>query len=146
MKIFYSYLQGPTRSNLHCLFNFIVWSEVKITQSYLTLCDTMVSHMKTPWSSPGKNTVVDCHSLLHRIFSNPGIEPRTPALQADSLPSELPGKPTPYSVTALQLPWPFSHFSNKPVSLLLHSFYSYSCLCLEYSPHGHPILLVQVSP
>ena len=24
---------------------------------------------------------------------NPGIEPRPPALQADSLPSELPGKP-----------------------------------------------------
>ena len=26
-------------------------------------------------------------------FPNPGIEPRSPALQADSLPSELPGKP-----------------------------------------------------
>ena len=24
---------------------------------------------------------------------NPGIEPRSPALQADSIPSELPGKP-----------------------------------------------------
>ena len=26
-------------------------------------------------------------------FPNPGIEPRSPALQADSLPSEPPGKP-----------------------------------------------------
>ena len=26
---------------------------------------------------------------------NPGIEPRSPALQADSVPSESPGKPTP---------------------------------------------------
>ena len=26
-------------------------------------------------------------------LSNPGIEPRSPALQADSLPSESPGKP-----------------------------------------------------
>ena len=26
-------------------------------------------------------------------LSNPGIEPRSPALQADSLPSEPPGKP-----------------------------------------------------
>ena len=26
-------------------------------------------------------------------LSNPGIEPRSPALQADSLPAELPGKP-----------------------------------------------------
>ena len=37
------------------------------------------------------------HSLLQGIFltqeSNPGIEPRSPALQADSLLSELPGKP-----------------------------------------------------
>ena len=28
-----------------------------------------------------------------RDLPNPGIEPRSPALQADSLPSELPGKP-----------------------------------------------------
>ena len=28
-----------------------------------------------------------------RDLSNPGIYPRSPALQADSLPSELPGKP-----------------------------------------------------
>ena len=27
-------------------------------------------------------------------LSNPGTEPRSPALQADSLPSEPPGKPT----------------------------------------------------
>ena len=27
-----------------------------------------------------------------RGFSNPGIEPRSPALQAEALPSELPGK------------------------------------------------------
>ena len=28
-----------------------------------------------------------------RFLPNPGIKPRSPALQADSLPSELPGKP-----------------------------------------------------
>ena len=28
-------------------------------------------------------------------LSNPGIEPRSPALQADALPSKPPGKPTP---------------------------------------------------
>ena len=46
-----------------------------------------------PWSSPGKNTRVGCHSLLQGIFPNPGIKPRSPALQADSLPAELPGTP-----------------------------------------------------
>ena len=34
---------------------------------------------------------MDCHFLLQR-FPDPGIEPRSPALQADALPSELPGK------------------------------------------------------
>ena len=33
-----------------------------------------------------------CHFILQGIFSNPGIEPRSLALQADSLPTELPGK------------------------------------------------------
>ena len=42
--------------------------------------------------SPGKNTGVDCHALLQGIFPSPGIKPRSPALQADSSPSEPPGK------------------------------------------------------
>ena len=35
---------------------------------------------------PGKNTGVGCHFLL----PDPGIEPRSPALQADFFPTELP--------------------------------------------------------
>ena len=34
---------------------------------------------------------VGCHSLLQGNFLNPGIRPVSPALQADSLPSEPPG-------------------------------------------------------
>ena len=50
--------------------------------------------------SPGKNTGVGCHALLqgipwrrriHALLPNPEIEPRSLALQADSLPTELPG-------------------------------------------------------
>ena len=44
--------------------------------------------------SPGKTTEVGCHALLQGNLPNPGIKPRSPALQADSLPSETPGKPT----------------------------------------------------
>ena len=33
---------------------------------------------------------------------NPGIEPRSPALQADSLPSEPPGKPAAAAAKSLQ--------------------------------------------
>ena len=51
------------------------------------------SRLLCPWSSPGKNTRVGCHSLLQGIFPDPGIKPRSPALQADSLAAELPGPP-----------------------------------------------------
>ena len=41
----------------------------------------------------GKNTGVGGHALLQGNLPNPGVELRSPALQADSLPSEPPGKP-----------------------------------------------------
>ena len=37
-----------------------------------------------PGDSPGKNTGVGGHALLQGYLPNPGIEPRSPALQADS--------------------------------------------------------------
>ena len=49
------------------------------------------------WNSLGQNTGVGSLFLLQGIFptqgSNPGIKPRSPALQTDSLPTELSGKP-----------------------------------------------------
>ena len=41
----------------------------------------------------GKNTGVGCHALLQGTLPNPGIQPRSPVLCVDSLPSEPPGKP-----------------------------------------------------
>ena len=43
------------------------------------------------WDSPGKNTGMGCQSLLN--LPDPGIEPGSLAMQADSLPTELLGKP-----------------------------------------------------
>ena len=43
--------------------------------------------------SPGKNTGVGYHALLQGDPPNPGIEPRSPRLQPDSLLTELSGKP-----------------------------------------------------
>ena len=43
------------------------------------------------------------YSLLQRIFPNPGFEPRSPTLQADSLPTEPPGKPKNTGVGSLSL-------------------------------------------
>ena len=67
-----------------------------ITQSCPTLCDPM--NWSPPGSSvhgdsPAKNTGVGCHALLQRDLPNPGVEPMSPALPANSLPAELPGKP-----------------------------------------------------
>ena len=44
------------------------------------------------WNSPGKNTEMGSHSLIQGV-SRPGIKGESPALQADSLPSEPPEKP-----------------------------------------------------
>ena len=44
-------------------------------------------------NSPGQTTGVDSRSLLQGNLPNPRIEPRSPTLQADSLPAEPPGKP-----------------------------------------------------
>ena len=41
-----------------------------------------------------KNTGMGCHSLPQGILPDPGIEPRSPTMQADSLPSEPQGKLT----------------------------------------------------
>ena len=65
--------------------------KVKVTQSCLTLCNPMdyIQSMESSrpeyWNgwlfpSPG-------------VLPNPGIKPRSPAFQADSLPAEPPGKP-----------------------------------------------------
>ena len=53
-----------------------------------------------PRNPPGKNTGVGCHALLGEIFLTQGSnhilgdsrDPRSPTLQADSLPSEPPGE------------------------------------------------------
>ena len=42
---------------------------------------------------PGKNTGVGCHSLLQGIFPTQGSNPGLLYWQADTLPSEPPGKP-----------------------------------------------------
>ena len=74
------------------------------------LCPTHCNSMdcNTPgsflclWNSPSKNTGVGFHALLQRIPHKPGIEPRLPTLQEDSLPSEPPGK-SPVVVRKMQI-------------------------------------------
>ena len=69
----------------------------KQLQSCPTLCDPMdciLPGSSVHGDSPGKNIGVDSHSLLQGGLPDSEIEPKSLALQADSLPSELPGKPS----------------------------------------------------
>ena len=49
--------------------------------------DSLRPHgLLSPWNSPDHNTGVDCHSLSPGDLPDPGIEARSPTLQAGSLP------------------------------------------------------------
>ena len=87
-----------------CILNLLVSKsslrKVKVTQPCLTLCNPIdctvhgiLQARKLEWvafPSPGD-------------FPNPGIEPRSPAWQADSLPAEPYGKPKNTGVGSLSL-------------------------------------------
>ena len=53
--------------------------------------------------SPGTNIRVGCHVLLQGNLPKPGTEPRSPTLQADSLPTGPSGKPKNTGVGSLSL-------------------------------------------
>ena len=70
--------------------------ELTKERSYQTHpCLTSFDPMDYAWNSPGQNTGLDSLSLLQGIFPTQGLEPRSPALQTESLPAEPQGKPTP---------------------------------------------------
>ena len=57
----------------------------------------------SPWDSPGQNTGVGSLSLLQGDLPNPGIEPGSPELQADSLPAKPQRKPKDTEMGSLSL-------------------------------------------
>ena len=82
---------------LQNLFSKPVWKDhgLLATQLCPTLCDPRdcnPASLLCPYNSPSKNTRVGSHSLLQGIFPKQGSNPGSPTLQADSLPSEPPGK------------------------------------------------------
>ena len=69
---------GPVSTSLLLLSSHYVASDSFATSS-------TVARLLCLWDFPGKNTGVCFHFLLQGIFPTPGIEPLSPALQADSL-------------------------------------------------------------
>ena len=95
-----------------------------ITESHLTLCNPL------DCSLPGASV----HGILQaRILDwvacpppgdlpNPGIKPRSPTLQVDSLPSVPPGKPKEsedlgFLVLSILLPMSWFHFPTRSLTL-----------------------------
>ena len=63
------------------------------SESHSVVSDSLQPHgLYSPWNSLGQNTGVNSLSPLQGNLSNPGIEPRSSTLQADSLPAEPQGK------------------------------------------------------
>ena len=91
-------------------------SEVRVSQSCPTLCDPMEVHgilqSRILFPSPGD-------------LPNPGIEPRAPALQADSLPTEPQGKPRVKCL--IYICWISLHLSIRIKLVCLANFYLLFC-------------------
>ena len=86
------FLGWPKRSNY--LINPLQHKLVNESESESrsAVSDSLRPHgLYSPWNSPGQNTGVGFPSPGD--IPNPGIEPRSPALQEDSFPAQLPGKP-----------------------------------------------------
>ena len=98
--------------------------KVKVTQSCPALCDPMDYTV---------HRILQARMLEWVVFPNPGIELRSPALQVDSLPAELQGKPKNTGVGSLfLLQWIFpTQESNQG---LLHCRWILSQLSYQGSP------------
>ena len=74
--------------------------KVKVVQ----MCWTLRPHgLYSPGNSPGQNSGVGSLSLLQGSFPTQGWNPGLPALRADPLPAEPPGKPKNTGVGSLSL-------------------------------------------
>ena len=117
---------------------YSVKCKLLVAQQCPTLCDSMTVASQAPLSIGFSRQEYwrGCHFLLHGIFLNQGSNPGFPALQADSLPSEPPGKPIPEHIHHLKKE-PCTHqchsvFSLPPCS----SWQSVICFC-EFAYSGH---------
>ena len=99
------------------------------------MSNSLRPHRYSPWNCLGQNTGVGSLSLLQGTFPNPGIKPKSPALQADSLPAEPQGKSKDTGVgsqSLLQWIFPTQEFSQG----LLHCRWIFYQLSYQGSP-GH---------
>ena len=97
----YVYIMHITRRYTHI---YILPKKVKVTQSCLTLCNPWTVACQAPLSMEIlKARILEWVATpSSRGHSHPRDQTESPALQADSLPSELPGKPSSYMISLNQ--------------------------------------------
>ena len=81
---------------------------VLVTRSHSTLCDPAITVTHQAPLSTGFSRQEYWSGLPFPTLgdlSDPGIEPESPTLQADSLPSELPGKLPPLQIRMAIISW-----------------------------------------
>ena len=85
--LFHSSTKGTTVHRFVLIIPLLFFKALSHMYLYRT------TRLLRPWDSPGKNTGVGCHFFLQGNLPDPVIKPRSPALEADALTSEPPGKP-----------------------------------------------------
>ena len=88
-----------------------LYSLWRLSESRSVMSNSLRLHgLYSPWNSPGQNTAVSSLFPSSGDIPNPGIEPRSLALQVDSLPGEPHGSPRILEWVA----YPFSSRSSHP--------------------------------
>ena len=98
----------------------VIISEVKFTQSCLTLCDP--HGLYSPWNSPGQNIGVGSLSLLQGIFPTQGSNPGLPHCRRILYQLSHKGSPTILERVA----YPFSSRSSRLISILQRKSWKWS--------------------
>ena len=83
---------GRVKAGPACTAGRGAWSRLELGASVLSESGrpyrAQPARLLCPWDSPGKNTGAGLSCPPPENLPDPGIEPMSPALQADSLPSE----------------------------------------------------------
>ena len=105
------------------------------SESHSFVSESLRPHgLYSPWNSPGQNTGVGNLSLLQGL-PNPGMEPRSPALQADYLPAEPWGKTKNTGVGSLSLlQWIFPTQELNWVSCIAGGFFTNWAIREDHAP------------
>ena len=98
------YIPLPLISSACCL-HFLAYGPILHLQGNQQWSEVVqfIQLLYSPWNSPGQNTGVGNLSLLWGNLLNPGIKPRSPSLQVDSVLAEPQGKPKNTAVSNLSL-------------------------------------------